>query len=361
MSSLLYRCNKPVTAIKQMKIIEAPPVLSLHLKRFSPWGKKITAPINFTDDLVLTDPVYEGPGPIHYELYGVTLHYGSGPNNGHYISIVKNNKKQWHKMDDSDVVSIRHLSDSDKRNTYQLHYIRKAGTKLDGLIGQTNRNPTPSKGGRPDLGRAYGANGDDVRSNRPGTSSSHALQAGKEARDRKEQLSAQEAIGRGVKRDRADTPEDSGAVVNPGIQAKRTKTVPKFPPVRGPEFYGASLVRKAPSEDPDQTEEDEIEDDESSGAVGTTGNIRDDDAAGYGDWEGEYVLKSPTQARAGLSKGHALSNRGRGGHIASTAGKNKSRRRGKSSGSDKGNKGNKSPYSSSRTQARGRHVMQGKQ
>jgi hypothetical protein len=336
-----------------MKIIEAPPVLSLHLKRFSPWGKKITAPINFTDELVLTDPVYEGPGPIHYELYGVTLHYGSGPNNGHYISIVKNNKKQWHKMDDSEVQSIQQLSDGDKRNTYQLHYIRKAGTKLDGLIGQSSRNPTPSKGNRPDLGRAYGANRDDDRSNRPGTSSSHALQAGREAKERREQLSAQ-AIGRGVKRDRADTPEDSGSLVNPANQAKKTKTVPKFSPVRGAEFYAASPARKAPLEDPDLTEDDEIEEDESSGAVGPAGSTRDDDAAGYGEWDGGYIPKSPPRARAELSKGHALSIRGRGGHVASTAGKK--RRRKQTNGDPKGNK---SPFSAGKS--RGRHVMQGKQ
>jgi len=333
-----------------MKIIEAPPVLSLHLKRFSPWGKKITALINFTDDLVLTDPVYEGPGPIHYELYGVTLHYGSGPNNGHYISIVKNNKKQWHKMDDSDVQPVRQLSDSDKRNTYQLHYIRKAGTKLDGLIGQSSRNPTPSKGGRPDLGRAYGTNGNDDRSNRPGTSSSHALQAGREARERKEQLSAQE-IGRGIKRDRADTPEDSGSLIHPTDRAKKTKTVPTFSPVRGPEFYGTSPARKPPLEDPDLTEDDEIEDDETPVAVGPE---QDDDAAGYGDWEGGYIPKSPLQIRAGVSKGHAISNSGRGGHVASTAGKKK--RRQQTNGNPKGNK---SPFNTGKQ--RGRHAMQGKQ
>jgi hypothetical protein len=335
-----------------MKIIQAPPVLSLHLKRFSPWGKKITAPINFTDDLVLTEPVYEGPGPIHYELYGVTLHYGSGPNNGHYISIVKNNKKQWHKMDDSDVASIRQLSDSDKRNTYQLHYIRKAGTKLDGVIGQSSRNSTPARGGRPDLGRAYGANGDDRMSNEPGTSSSHALQAREAEKERRQQLAAQ-TDGRGVKRDREETPEDKGSLVNSAALAKKTKTTTIFGAVDGQKFYNSSPGRKTPLEDPDLTDDDPIEEGELSETTGTPGNNQDDGIAGYGEWNGNYNPASPSKNRAVLQE-FAISNRGRG---ASVAGKKKANRR---KHSNSNSKGNASPYNPSSKQ-RGAARMQPKQ
>lgn len=223
------RCNKPVNAIKQMKIIKAPPVLSLHLKRFTPFGKKINTLVDFRDNLTLTNAIIEGPS-IEYELYGVTLHYGSGPNNGHYISIVKNADKKWYKMDDSDVTSQMSLSPSDKKNTYQLHYIRKAGTKLNDILGV--KSP---KAGRTDLSRSYGAGEEDVGS--------------------KETPSRQDSPPRGLKRQREEEAASPRHVVNmsplqllaqQSLSKKQRAEKSVFTPMKSSAFYGDAESEPTP-------------------------------------------------------------------------------------------------------------------
>jgi ubiquitin C-terminal hydrolase len=47
------KCKKPVNADKQFTIDQAPLVLTVHLKRFTPFGKKITTPIQYQETLSL--------------------------------------------------------------------------------------------------------------------------------------------------------------------------------------------------------------------------------------------------------------------------------------------------------------------
>lgn len=320
----LLRCNKQVVAVKTMKVVQSPPVLSLHLKRFSPFGKKLTQPIAFDDRLVLANPIYEG-APIEYELYGVTLHYGSGPNNGHYISIVKNAKKQWCKMDDSDVSGQSKLSNDDKRNTYQLHYIRKSGDRLAEAISHTSKAQvaSPAKQGRPDLGRSYGAVGNGSE---PGTSQSHARQAqAEQAQAEKQRLQVE---NRGSKRQR-DEGQDQGVPVD--AQSKKPRAGnPKFQPIREG-FYGTPEKKSMVSpEDPDATDEEDgaWADEQTEGQNG--GGAGPSDDAPNGSWDGGYQVKSkvdrsprpPLQARSSQGSSGYGSKDGkktrRGKHKAST-------------------------------------------
>ena len=339
-----------------MRVVQSPPVLSLHLKRFSPFGKKLTQPINFEEKLVLTSPIYEG-GRIEYELYGVTLHYGSGPNNGHYISIVKNARKEWCKMDDSDVSIQPHLSSDDKRNTYQLHYIRKSGDRLAEAIGQSAKAKaaSPAKQGRPDLGRSYGATEHGSAFDEPGTSQSHARRAeAEQAQAVIARKTMQANEHRGMKRSREDA-LDEGVPVEVGTaQAKKARAGnAKFQPVQGADFY-AGKPRPASPEDRDATDEEDGWADEQ--ATGSNGGEADqtDGASEHGSWGGSFEPVAKNKGRSPQS--HV---RGTLGH-ASPGRKGKEIRRQRT----KHKSPTASPYFASRKKEgkhRGHGVMKGKE
>jgi ubiquitin carboxyl-terminal hydrolase 36/42 len=272
-----------------MKIVQAPPVLSLHLKRFTPFGRKISNLVDFKDTLTLQNPVFEGP-PIEYELYGVTLHYGSGPNNGHYISIVRNESREWYQMDDSDVTRKSRLNDSDKKNTYQLHYIRRPGGKLNDILGQTSRNSVSQKPiQRPDLGRSYGASENVQPSNEPGTSEAHAKQTLMEKIRAREEAS--QASSRGLKRTRDDDSNDVGVpFVDPRRDQKKSK--PTFAPMRGETFYANPKGKeKVASEDPDATDNEDAGEPIERDSPEKSGS--------GGGWDGAY---DPDRQKAQISK-----------------------------------------------------------
>ncbi|KAJ9098809.1 hypothetical protein QFC19_006286 [Naganishia cerealis] len=137
------KCKKLVNATKQMQIVKAPEVLSLHLKRFTPTGRKITSTIRYTANLSL-DPYMdkESKSPF-YELYAVTVHQGSGPHLGHYYSFVKNKNGKWFEANDE---SVNASQAKIYASAYILHYIRKPGSALDAIKAgkQTGLN-TPRK------------------------------------------------------------------------------------------------------------------------------------------------------------------------------------------------------------------------
>jgi ubiquitin carboxyl-terminal hydrolase 36/42 len=143
-SIAVIRCKKLVDATKQMLIVKAPEVLSLHLKRFTPTGRKITSTIKYTASLNLDHYMdSESPSPS-YELYAVTVHQGSGPHIGHYYSFVKNKNGKWFEANDESVnISQAKIYAS----AYILHYIRKPGSALDAIkAGKQSGVNTPRKG-----------------------------------------------------------------------------------------------------------------------------------------------------------------------------------------------------------------------
>lgn len=54
------KCRKPVNAEKQFTIHEAPQILSLHLKRFTPMGRKIPQLVRYSDQLSLQRYMSDG-------------------------------------------------------------------------------------------------------------------------------------------------------------------------------------------------------------------------------------------------------------------------------------------------------------
>ena len=144
MFSHLHRCKKPVLAEKQFTIHEAPTVLTIHLKRFSPMGRKIGHQIRYDERLSLQPYMSDGAFGPSYSLYGVISHAGGGPNSGHYYAHVKDGMGNWYEMNDESVTRIGGPPLSLK-NAYVLFYVRDRGQALESAILLATRDPL--KGG----------------------------------------------------------------------------------------------------------------------------------------------------------------------------------------------------------------------
>uniref|UniRef100_A0A8C7WLT4 Ubiquitin carboxyl-terminal hydrolase n=1 Tax=Oryzias sinensis TaxID=183150 RepID=A0A8C7WLT4_9TELE len=104
-------CKAHRDSTKKLEIWKVPPILLVHLKRFSyegRWKQKLQTSVDFPlDNLDLTQYVI-GPKQTlkRYYLYGVSNHYG-GLDGGHYTAYCKNATKQrWYKFDDHEVSEI---------------------------------------------------------------------------------------------------------------------------------------------------------------------------------------------------------------------------------------------------------------
>lgn len=126
------RCNKPVNAEKRFTIHEAPIVLTVHLKRFSPLGRKIPHQVEYDEKLSLAPYMSEGSFGPTYSLYGVICHAGSGPNSGHYYAFVKSKDGRWHEMNDESVHAVP--PPINKKSAYVLFYMRDKGQGLEAAM-----------------------------------------------------------------------------------------------------------------------------------------------------------------------------------------------------------------------------------
>lgn len=132
------RCKKPVIAEKRFSLHEAPLVLTVHLKRFSPLGRKIGHQVAYEEQLLLQPYMSEGQYGPSYSLYGVICHAGGGPNSGHYYAYVKSRDDRWWDMNDESVSLIS--GPPMKTNAYMLFYIRNKGQGLEAAI-QSSSSP----------------------------------------------------------------------------------------------------------------------------------------------------------------------------------------------------------------------------
>lgn len=127
-------CGKRDFAKKQLKLIELPPVLVIHFKRFSHFNGahvKIETYIEYpVEGLDLSEFVQGSSKETRYDLVGVCYHTGF-MYNGHYTAsarCVKNDKIEWYTFDDQRVRRIPddcYLDDIITRNAYLLFYVRR--------------------------------------------------------------------------------------------------------------------------------------------------------------------------------------------------------------------------------------------
>ncbi|XP_073013536.1 ubiquitin carboxyl-terminal hydrolase 4-like [Typha latifolia] len=99
------KCCSLQEAQKRMKIKKPPHILVIHLKRFKyieQLGryKKLWYRVVFPMELKLTNTIDDADS--EYSLFAVVVHVGSGPNHGHYISLVKSHH-HWLYFDDENV------------------------------------------------------------------------------------------------------------------------------------------------------------------------------------------------------------------------------------------------------------------
>ncbi|KAJ6628937.1 hypothetical protein B0H10DRAFT_2209362 [Mycena sp. CBHHK59/15] len=127
------KCKKPVVAEKRFSVHEAPMVLTVHLKRFTPMGRKIGNYVEYEDRLSLKPYMSEGQHGPSYALYGVICHAGGGPNSGHYFAYVKSRDGKWCEMNDESVTAgVR--TPVNHKNAYILFYLREKGQGLDAAV-----------------------------------------------------------------------------------------------------------------------------------------------------------------------------------------------------------------------------------
>ncbi|KAL7420216.1 hypothetical protein Q5752_005183 [Cryptotrichosporon argae] len=124
-------CKKKSVATKSMRIAEAPPVLTLHLKRFgvNPFAyngriQKVNTPISYPPVLDIAPYVTDKTAESRYRLFAVTSHHGSSMQYGHYTSYVLGPGNQWFRADDDDVTPVPRGEALNDHAAYLLSYIR---------------------------------------------------------------------------------------------------------------------------------------------------------------------------------------------------------------------------------------------
>lgn len=140
------KCKRHVVASKRFTIHDAPEALTIHLKRFSPLGRKIGHAVQYDERLSLAHAVSEGQYGPSYSLYGVISHAGSGPNSGHYYAHVKASNDQWYEMND-DLVTRHPGPPTSMKNAYILFYMRERGQGLQAAVTSVSRLPPLSPNG----------------------------------------------------------------------------------------------------------------------------------------------------------------------------------------------------------------------
>ncbi|KAE9409964.1 cysteine proteinase [Gymnopus androsaceus JB14] len=126
------KCKKPVNAAKRFTIHDAPVVLMVHLKRFSPLGQKIGHMVSYDEQLHLGPFMSENQYGPHYSLYGAICHAGGGPHSGHYFAYVKGISNKWYEMNDESVTPAS--SPIRQKTSYILFYIKNKGQKLESAV-----------------------------------------------------------------------------------------------------------------------------------------------------------------------------------------------------------------------------------
>jgi len=141
------KCKAFQQATKKFDLWRLPPILVVHLKRFSYknryYREKLETFVDYPiDNLDLSKWVkgeVDNSTPPVYQLYAVSNHFGS-LGGGHYTAYGKNKDNgKWYKYDDSYVSSINDESSVKASSAYVLFYQRK-----DTIINQTTSTTSSS-------------------------------------------------------------------------------------------------------------------------------------------------------------------------------------------------------------------------
>eukprot|EP00762_Andalucia_godoyi_P002844 ANDGO_04469.mRNA.1 Ubiquitin carboxyl-terminal hydrolase 4 len=140
-----FHCDKCASlqeAQKRICVKKLPKILAIHLKRFKyveqlQRFKKLSYRVVFPHELRLVNTIEtDGGGPdfnsaddILYSLFAVVVHIGSGPNHGHYISMIKS-QDHWILFDDG---SAELIDESEVESVFGLPH-ETTGTTETGYL-----------------------------------------------------------------------------------------------------------------------------------------------------------------------------------------------------------------------------------
>ena len=122
------KCQAHREATKKLQIWSVPPVLVVHLKRFSAqgmWRRKNDTHVDFPFEIDLAPHVLcPGGTSTLYKLQAVSNHYGS-TGGGHYTAFARNSERGcWYKFDDSHTSQVE-PADVVTPAAYVLIYVRQ--------------------------------------------------------------------------------------------------------------------------------------------------------------------------------------------------------------------------------------------
>ncbi|XP_049336033.1 ubiquitin carboxyl-terminal hydrolase 42 isoform X2 [Astyanax mexicanus] len=138
------RCMETSPASKKLTIHHSSNVLTICLKRFNYYGRKISTLVKYPKRLDMRPFMSESEGESQvYELYAVLVHAGYSCHCGHYYCYVKASDRNWYKMDDEQV-SVADERSVLNQQAYMLFYIRTsekpmAEGRSQGYSGSTYR------------------------------------------------------------------------------------------------------------------------------------------------------------------------------------------------------------------------------
>uniref|UniRef100_F1KWJ3 Ubiquitin carboxyl-terminal hydrolase 36 n=1 Tax=Ascaris suum TaxID=6253 RepID=F1KWJ3_ASCSU len=118
------KCKRKTQAQRVTRVIRAPHVLVVQLKRFNACGSKIRLPVTIEMNVKLDRFMYLADDRNAYSLCGLIEHQGEGIDRGHYIAFVRGfDGKGWHCFDDETCQRVS-VEDVCKRQGYVMVYTR---------------------------------------------------------------------------------------------------------------------------------------------------------------------------------------------------------------------------------------------
>ncbi|KAG9278413.1 ubiquitin carboxyl-terminal hydrolase 17-like protein 13 [Astyanax mexicanus] len=118
------RCMVTSPASKTLTIHHSSNVLTICLKRFNFYGKKISTLVKYPKHLDMRPFMSESEGESQvYELYAVLVHAGYNCHYGHYYCYVKASDRKWYKMD-NEKASVADERSVLNQQAYMLFYVR---------------------------------------------------------------------------------------------------------------------------------------------------------------------------------------------------------------------------------------------
>jgi len=117
-------CHGYSDAEKQIRIRQAPVVLTLHLKRFHAL-RKLSGVVRFSEWLDLRPYMAEEfvAGPVMYRLFAVIVHEGHSLSSGHYYAFVRSASGAWLRCDDEHLSRVG-IGSVFAQQAYLLFYLR---------------------------------------------------------------------------------------------------------------------------------------------------------------------------------------------------------------------------------------------